>query len=134
MENYRFHHDVRVRWSEVDGQRIVFNGNYLTYMDIAYAEYLRRELKLSDGMPDTVIAKTTLEFKQSAQFDDVLSVWLRTSRIGQTSMTVDFVITRFEQVLFNAQTVYVYVNSETKQPAAVPDSWRHTIEVYERGN
>lgn len=134
MNNYRFHHDLRVRWSEVDGQRIVFNGNYLTYMDIAYAEYLRRELKLSDGMPDTVIAKTTLEFKQSAQFDDVLSIWVRTSRLGRTSMTVDFTITKVDEVLFEAQTVYVYIESETKQPAAVPDKWRSIIQAYERGN
>jgi acyl-CoA thioesterase FadM len=30
-----------VRWAEVDMQKIVFNGHYLTYIDTAIAEYWR---------------------------------------------------------------------------------------------
>ena len=29
---------LRVRWAEVDMQKIVFNGHYLTYIDTAIAE------------------------------------------------------------------------------------------------
>ncbi|WAH37847.1 acyl-CoA thioesterase [Alicyclobacillus dauci] len=133
LDGYRFYYELRVRWSEVDGQQIVFNANYLAYMDLAYAEYLRRELKLSSGLPSTVIAKSTLQFRQSAEFDDVLRVWVRTSLIGRTSMTVDFAITRDDEVLFDAQTIYVYVDKETKRPTPVPDEWRRTIEEYEQG-
>ena len=32
---------LRVRWAEVDMQKIVFNGHYLTYIDTAIAEYWR---------------------------------------------------------------------------------------------
>jgi len=32
---------LRVRWAEVDMQKIVFNGHYPTYIDTAIAEYLR---------------------------------------------------------------------------------------------
>ena len=32
---------LRVRWAEVDMQKIVFNGHYLTYIDTAVAEYWR---------------------------------------------------------------------------------------------
>jgi len=34
-------HELRVRWAEVDMQKIVFNGHYLTYIDTAVAEYWR---------------------------------------------------------------------------------------------
>ena len=34
-QNYTFFHSLRVRWAEVDPQGIVFNGNYLTYLDVA---------------------------------------------------------------------------------------------------
>lgn len=131
MEGYRFHHDLRVRWSEVDGQQIVFNANYMNYMDIAYAEYLRRDLKLVKGMPATVMAKSTLEFKQSGRFDDELHIWVRTSRIGRSSMTVDFAITRDgDELLLTAQTVYVYIDDQ-QRPISVPDAWREAIETYE---
>ena len=32
---------LRVRWSEVDMQKIVFNGHYLNYIDVAIGDYWR---------------------------------------------------------------------------------------------
>ncbi|MFB5189657.1 acyl-CoA thioesterase [Alicyclobacillus fastidiosus] len=132
MDNYRYHHELRVRFSEVDGQRIVFNANYLSYLDLAYSEYLRRELRVSGGMPSTVLAKSTIQFRQSATFDDVLKIWVRTVRIGTSSMTVEFTITRDGEVLFEAENIYVYIG-EGGKPAPVPEAWRQTIEAYEQG-
>ena len=34
-------HRLRVRWVEVDMQKVVFNGHYLTYIDSAIADYWR---------------------------------------------------------------------------------------------
>ena len=45
--DFSFFHALRVRWSEVDMQAIVFNGNYLNYFDVAFTEYWR-ELALPD--------------------------------------------------------------------------------------
>ena len=39
---FTFFHPLRVRWSEVDPQGIVFNPNYLAYADLALTEYMRR--------------------------------------------------------------------------------------------
>ena len=35
---FSFFHRLRVRWAEVDLQRVVFNGNYLLYFDVAFTE------------------------------------------------------------------------------------------------
>src|SRR5690606_25881908 len=40
-EDFKCAHRLRVRWAEVDMQKIVFNGHYLTYIDTAIAEYWR---------------------------------------------------------------------------------------------
>ena len=40
-KDFSFVHTLRVRWSEVDMQGIVFNGNYLNYFDVAFTEYWR---------------------------------------------------------------------------------------------
>ena len=129
-EGFRFSHPLRVRWAEVDGQRIVYNANYLMYMDIAYGEYLRRELGLSAGFPSTVMAKTTLEYRRPIEFDNEIRVWVRTSRIGSSSMTVDFTITRDADVMMEAQTVYVYVDASGGS-APVPQEWRERLAEYE---
>ncbi|MCL6452978.1 MAG: acyl-CoA thioesterase [Alicyclobacillus sp.] len=134
MHPYRFSHDLRVRWAEVDAQRIVFNAHYLTYVDIAFAEYLRRGLQVSDGeMLHTVIARTTLNFRQPAHYDELLTIWVRTARIGRTSLTVLFCICRGEDVLAEVETTYVHVDVETGRPTAVPDDWREKMMAYEPG-
>ena len=33
--------NIRVRYSEIDGQGVVFNAHYLTYFDTAITEYFR---------------------------------------------------------------------------------------------
>ena len=38
---FRFFDPLRVRWAEVDMQKIVFNGHYLMYFDTAVAGYWR---------------------------------------------------------------------------------------------
>ncbi|MCL6446353.1 MAG: acyl-CoA thioesterase, partial [Alicyclobacillus sp.] len=106
--------------------------HYLTYMDIAFAEYLRRGLAVSqDDMLHTVIARTTLNYRAPAHYDDVLTVWVRVVRIGRTSLTVSFVIARAEETLVEAETVYVYVDEATRRPSEVPVAWRQRIAEYE---
>ena len=38
-QDFRFSHRMRVRWVEVDMQKIVFNGHYLMYFDTAVTDY-----------------------------------------------------------------------------------------------
>ena len=40
-QDFRFFHRLRVRWAEVDMQKIVFNAHYLMYFDTAVADYWR---------------------------------------------------------------------------------------------
>ena len=40
-EDFRFFHRLRVRWAEVDMQKIVFNAHYLMYFDTAIGDYWR---------------------------------------------------------------------------------------------
>src|SRR2546425_10091129 len=67
---------LRVRWAEVDMQKIVFNGHYLTYIDTAIAEYWREI-----GLPyphgyveryasDVFLRKATVEYLGSAELGD----------------------------------------------------------------
>lgn len=41
--DYKFHVRKRVRYAEIDAQRVVFNSRYLEYFDIGITEYWRGE-------------------------------------------------------------------------------------------
>ena len=90
--DFRFFHRLRVRWAEVDMQKIVFNAHYLMYFDTAIADYWRAlALPYLESMEslggDLYVKKATVEFNASARMDDRLDVALKCSRLGNSSMT-----------------------------------------------
>lgn len=128
---------LRVRWAEVDMQKIVFNGHYLTYIDTAIAEYWREI-----GLPypagyverygtDIYLRKATLEYLGSARYDELLTVCCRVARLGRSSMTFAFEIYRDAEVLISAELVYVNADSSMKA-APLPEDLRERVRKYER--
>ncbi|MGA9772873.1 MAG: thioesterase family protein [Blastocatellia bacterium] len=134
---FKFNHKLRVRFAETDLQAIVFNGNYLTYYDVAWTEYFRAMgLAWKDIIAtgaDTVLARTTMEFKSPARFDDVLEIYTRVSRIGNTSITFDFEIypEGEERLIGTCSSLYVSVDPKTLRPVRVPDALRLIISEFE---
>ena len=69
--DFRFFHPLRVRWVEVDMQKIVFNGHYLMYFDTAVGDYWRHlvlpyEQTMHDLGGDLYVVKSTLEYLSAA--------------------------------------------------------------------
>lgn len=134
IDGYRFVLPIRVRWAEVDAQQIVYNPHYLMYMDCAWAAYLKSGVGLvQKPVAYTVIAKTTLEYRASAHYDDILGVGVRVRQIGRTSLQADFAIDREGVRLLDSHTVYVFVGDSGDSPTPVPDDWRRAIHEYEEG-
>jgi len=135
MEGFRFCHTLRVRYSEIDGQKIVYNAHYLTYIDVAITEYFREAVGLlPDGKQfDFVLAKVTLEFKGSAFWDDRLNIYCKTVRLGNTSFTVQFAIQRDEtkETIVEAEVVYVSYDAHARRPVTIPDVVRERIRAFE---
>ena len=135
--DFRFHHKLRVRFAETDHQGIVFNGNYLTYYDVAWTEYFRAIGLRYDDMiemnADTVLARTTLEFKSPARFDEVLEVYTRVSKIGNTSLTFEFEIypEGEDRLIGSASSLYVCIDHKSLKPVRVPDELRKRISQLE---
>ena len=131
---------LRVRWAEVDMQKIVFNGHYLTYLDTAVAEYWR-----AIGVPypegyverygnDMYLRKATIEYLGAARYDDLLDVCCRVGKLGRTSMTFHFEIYREAEPapLVTAELVYVNADPSTMKAAPLPDDLRRSVLSYER--
>ncbi len=134
---------LRVRWAEVDMQKIVFNGHYLTYVDTAVAEYWREI-----GLPyphgyierfgsDVYLRKATVEYLGPARYDDVLAVMCRVSKLGRTSMTFRFEIHReapqpAASALVTAELVYVNADPSSMKAAPLPEDLRIRVQRYER--
>lgn len=142
-EDFTCSHQLRVRWSEVDMQKIVFNGNYLNYIDVAIAEYWR-----TIGLPyphgyvdryanDVYLRKATVEYLGSARYDELLDVLVRITKLGRTSMTFAFEIWQSTgetalDPLVTAELVYVNANPATMTAEPLPAAVRDLIMKFER--
>ena len=136
--DFRLLHRLRVRWVEVDLQKIVFNGHYLMYFDTAMADYWRAlAIPYEDTMHqlggDLYVKKASLEYHASAQYDDRLDVGLRCQRIGNSSIQFVGGIFCGDQLLITGELLYVYANPNTKTSMPVPQVLRETMLGFEEG-
>lgn len=138
LADFRLHHALRVRWAEVDLQKIVFNPHYLAYVDTAIADYWRAlalpyEETLHRLGGDLFVKKSTLEFRASAHYDDRLTIALRCARIGNSSLQFLSGIFRGHELLVTAELIYVFADPKTKTALAVPQPLRTTMLAFEEG-
>ena len=125
LTDYRCHSRLRVRWAEIDMQRIVFNAHYLTYFDTAITDYWRAlALPYDDAMHtlggEPYLKKVTLEYHASAREGDMLTIGMRCLRVGNSSMLFDGGIFRGEQLLVSGELIYVFADPVNQRPTPVP--------------
>lgn len=132
---FAFSTRFKVRYAEIDGQRIVFNSRYLEYADYAVSEFWAWS-----GMDDLGPAWTSAEFHvRHTEIDylkpfamgDEIEAFVRIERIGTTSLTQ-----RFE--LCHALTgdlhcviemVIVHVGDLGGRPTPIADDIRAALEA-----
>jgi YbgC/YbaW family acyl-CoA thioester hydrolase len=136
--DFRFAERLRVRWAEVDLQRIVFNGHYLMYFDTAVAGWWRAmalpyHLTMEGLQGDLYVRKATLEYEGSARYDEQLEVAIRCARIGNSSLSLHAAVFRAGQRLAHGELVYVFADPATQTSRPVPPSLRDALLGYEAG-
>lgn len=136
-QDFRFIEPLRVRWAEIDAQGIVFNGHYLTYLDTAISGYWRTlalpyasTMKMLGG--DLFVRRAALDYLGSARYDDRLDVGIRCREFGNSSMKVDGAVFRSDQLLVQADMVYVFADT-AQTPQRLPDALRDIIHGFEAG-
>jgi len=136
-EGFPFTYTLRVRYAEIDGQKIVYNAHYLTYLDLALTEYFRAiGIQFVEASAfDTALVKATLEYKRPARLDDLLDIHVSFPRLGNTSFTGRYRISPHERPAaedahMEAEIVYVSVNEEGR-PTRIPDWVRERIAAVE---
>jgi len=131
-------HRLRVRWAEVDMQKIVFNAHYLMYIDTAMSEYWRAlalpyEASMHILGGEMYVKKATVEYHASAKLDDTLDVGMRCARIGNSSCLFEAAIFCGDRLLVTGELVYVFADPATQTSTPVPAALRAMLEGYEAG-
>jgi len=130
-----FTHLLRVRYSECDAQKIVFNGKYAEFVDIAATEFTRAVWGnyndiLAMGV-DSQVVNLTISWKAPSTFDDVLAIEVIAGRIGNSSYTLAFEIRNHVTgvEIASAEIVYVMVSATEFIKMTIPADLRQKLET-----
>lgn len=135
---FRFFDRLRVRWAEIDAQKIVFNAHYLMYFDTAVAGYWRAlALPYAESMEslggDLYVRKASVEYHGSARYDDRLDVGMRCARIGNSSIQFLGGVFRADELLVEGELIYVFADPHKQTSRPVPAALRDVLEGFEAG-
>ena len=126
---------VRVGFSDTDAQGIVYYGRYLPYFDLARVEYHRHLGLLELGLENSefVMRASSVLYEAPARFDDLLEVFVRTKRVGRTSVTTEYAAYRVDDdaLMCTAQQTLVLVDLAQRRPTPVPDDYRAAVAGFE---
>lgn len=127
-DQFKFFHDLRVRYAEVDSQGIVFNAHYLTYFDTAITEYMRNinydyHTLISKRGLDFHLVKSTVEYLKPIGFDEIIEIGVTAHKIGKSSIT--WVLAIFKnggaECLAKGEIVWVCSQVDTNKSHPLPE-------------
>ena len=123
-----FRHSISVRYGECDMQGVVFNPNYLVYVDDVCDRWLIAALgpKWSEVF-DCVVKKVTVEWHSAARHGETIDFALAPTRWGNSSFDVRVVARVGEREVISVDLVYVGVGPGTHAPTPIPAAVRTAL-------
>jgi acyl-CoA thioester hydrolase len=128
LSDFRFRHRIRVRYGEGDQQGVVFNARYLDYGDIAVTEYWRAVgfRFVGENVLEFHVARAEVDYKKPIKPDELIDLWARTERIGNSSLAVLVEIhgsrdDGAEDLRATIREVQVNVDLESHKSVPLPD-------------
>ena len=116
---------IKVRYSEVDCQRIVYNSHYLTYFDISLSEMLEdcfdQDEYVKNTNNDFHTVGVQMDFKSPARLNDQLEVYTGVKKLGNSSVQYEIGIFKIgeDDACAVGYFVHVYVD-RNEQDKVVP--------------
>ena len=116
LAEYRLTASLPLRFRDLDALGHVNNAVYLTYLEQARVEYLKRVLGLT--RPDeygVILARVEIDYKSPVTLSDELVIGVRVVRLGGASFEMDYKIAEAKTGRLVAQAKSVQVCFDLKQ-------------------
>lgn len=136
MTDFRFFHPIIVRYGDLDPQGHVNNAAYLTFLEHARVNYIRH-LDLWDGKSflkiGFILARVELDYKAPILMTDEIEVGVRTSRLGNKSLDMEYLVREIGggKIYGVAKTVQVAFDYRAGKTIPLRPNWRETISGFE---
>jgi YbgC/YbaW family acyl-CoA thioester hydrolase len=132
---FAFSTRFKVRYAEIDGQKVVFNSRYLEYADVAATEFwdwtgIAATLGTVWTETEFHVRRTEIDYLKPFLFGDTIEAFVRILRIGTSSMTQRYELCHADTGALHSviDMVIVNVHLPTGQPMPIAPPVRAELE------
>lgn len=123
-----FRHSLRVRYSEIDKQGVLYNAHYMAYCDDTTDTWFRTVLAdVFEQTVDVMLKHFTIEWSRPARLAETLDMTAQVTRFGNTSFEVEVTGSVKGEPSFRATIVYVCVKPGTTETMPAPEAMRSAL-------
>ncbi len=137
MSDFRFFHPIEVRYGDLDPQGHLNNAKYLTFFEAGRINYFTHLGIFKPGQSfmdvNVIMAEARVTFLAAVEYGMPVKVGVRTSKMGNKSMTVDQNIVHAEtgEVLASGQVILVAYDYHARKSVSISDTMREKISRFE---
>lgn len=137
MPDYKFTHPIEIRYGDLDPQGHLNNARYLTYFEQARIYYFAQLGLFNIGQSfmdiGVIMADVHLTYHAPVHFGTPINIGVRTSRLGNKSMTVEQAVneTASGKQLSSGEVVLVAYDYYKEVTIPIPADWRKVISEFE---
>ena len=133
---FKYRTELEMRFTDLDMMGHVNNAMYFTYMEIGRTKYWTQAIQWDWKKTGVVIGHASINYLKPLHLGDKISIYVRTSRIGNTSFDLEYMIIKMvngeEVICSKGKTVCVVYDYESKSPVAIPDRERSKMIEFEQ--
>lgn len=124
---------TRVRFAETDAQNVVFYGEYVTYQDETFNQFLREVGYPWEAMKewDVHVIHAEVDYRAPAGFGDELVCGMRASAIRESSIEFDWDCRQVDDGTVVAEGALTHVAVAGGASTRVPDDFREAVVAYQ---
>lgn len=139
LAKFHFTTSIHIRYCETDMSGHVNNTSHIIYFEQGRVDYfdhlgIGEDVLHHDAQLMVVIADIACHYHSEAFFREKLQLGVRTARLGNSSLDLEYCLVAEEQnrLVATATSTVVLVNKTTRQSAPIPEDAREKIMAFEQ--
>lgn len=136
LTDFKYKTGIEIRFADFDMMGHVNNAVYFTYMEIARTKYWSQAIMWDWEKTGVVIAQASLDYIIPIFLKDQISIYIRTSRIGNSSFDLEYLLVKHihgkEEICARGTSVCVAFDYITKAPTPIPETERAKMTIFEQ--
>ncbi len=136
IDSFKYKTAIEIRFADLDMMGHVNNALYFTYMEIGRTKYWKHAINWDWKTTGVVIGQASIDYIAPIFFEDKVSMYVRTSRIGNTSFDLEYLIVKDvngkEITCSKGKTVCVAYDYSSKSPAPIPEKEKNKMLTFEQ--